>query len=547
MSDKPLPTDVETLRAMVLQRDATITAMAQTIGQQAIANERLEAQLKQLLSRAYGPKRERFSPTQGLLFTQADLDALAQESRPDAPPETPAVEHVEEAEAQKPPKKRRNRRLPGNLPRQTVRHELSDHERACPGCGEVRGEIGVETSEQLEMIPARFFVIVHERVKYACKSCQEHVTICAKPPQPIEKGLPGPQLLASCVVDKFGDHLPTYRIEDRASRSGLVIRRSTIGGWLAAMADLACPLYRLMIARVLRSRVIHTDDTPVPLLDPELDKTRAARFWGYLGDKSHRYIVYEFTESRRRDGPQTFLKDYSGYLQADAYGGYDGIYAHGQVKEVACWAHARRKWDAVKTLDPPRAHHALSTIGRLYKLEERLANASSTERRDARQEHSLPILQEFRQWLDVESPRLLPKSLTFEAAGYALNQWDALVRYCDDGDLAIDNNAAEREMRPMALGRKNWLFVGSPDAGQRAAILFSLVGSCKANQVEPQAYLAALFAELPKLLRDVRQSNDRAAESIPEDVLEAWLPDRWLQANPQHRWEIDAIRRRGRR
>ncbi len=413
-----------------------------------------------------------------------------------------------------------------------VLHELPQAERACPCCGEVRGEIGRETSEQLEYIPGTLKVIEHVRVKYACRACQEQVAIAAKPPQPIDKGLPGPGLLAHTVLSKYGDHLPLYRQEDILARHGVLIRRSTLCGWIAAAADVVQPLYGLMCQLLLSSRVIHTDDTPVKLLDPLLGHARTARFWAYVGDREHPYSVYDFTDSRQRDGPAKFLQGFTGYLQADAYGAYDGIYAGGQVVEVACWAHARRHWWEARTTDPRRAHHALGAITRLYQLESLLTNLADEERQAARQERAKPILTELREWLDEQRPAVLPKSPIGQATTYTLNQWAALVRYTENGGLAIDNNISERTVKIPAIGRKNWLFVASREGGRRAAILFSLVASCKANQVEPWAYLRDIFTRLPQL----------GDQPTPE-ALDPLLPDRWLAAHPQHRWHIDDLRR----
>jgi hypothetical protein len=342
---------------------------------------------------------------------------------------------------------------------------------------------------------------------------------------------PGPGLLAHTVLSKYGDHAPLYRQEDVHARYGIILRRSTLCDWIAAAADLAEPLYRRMCELVLDSRIIWTDDTPVKLLDPVLGRARTARFWTYLGDARHPYTVYDFTDSRARDGPRSFLKEFSGYLQADAYGGYDGIYASGRVVEVACWAHARRKWHEARTTDPPRAHHALALIQRLFEIEEDCRNVVPEVRRAARQERAVPLLAEFRAWLDSGCADCLPKSPIGQAATYALNQWNALVRYCEDGELTIDNNASERAVKIPALGRKNWLFVATRTGGRRAAILFGLVASCKTNQVEPWAYLRDLFSRLTSL-----------PENSPEN-LDPLMPHCWLVANPQHRWTIDTLRR----
>jgi hypothetical protein len=311
-------------------------------------------------------------------------------------------------------------------------------------------------------------------------------------------------------------------------RHGAQIRRSTIYDWLAAAADLIEPLVERMRRLVLASKVIHTDDTQVKLIDHALRGTRLARFWAYVGDRGHPYIVYDFTDSRQREGPARFLRDYRGYLQADAYGGYDGIYldSRGQIVEVACWTHARRYWWKARQSDPPRAHHALAVIRRLYAIERAAKEMTAEDRQALRAEHAAPLLAELKTWLDEQE--LLPKSLIGQAATYTRNQWAALQRYLEDGDLSIDNNVSERCVKPVAIGRKNWLFVGSKQAGARAARLMSLVASCKANCVEPWAYLRDLFTQLPAL---VCVDGDLAE-------LDSLLPDRWLATHPQHRWTI---------
>lgn len=538
-----LPDDLAALKALLVeerakfQRDrrqhqTVVSTMAQTISVQQRKLDQQEQRIAQLLRQFYGPKRERFHPDQLTFFDADELAALSQEAA-----ETPVADaSAGSAPADQRRQKGHGRRpIPAHFRRETMVHELSAEQRRCPACGDLRSEIGREQSEQLEYIPPQYKVLVHERVKYACQSCQEHVTIAAKPPQPVEKGLPGPGLLAHTVLAKYGDHAPLYRQEDVHARHGLLVRRSTLCDWIAAAADLAEPLYRRMCELVLLSRIIHTDDTTVKLLDGLLDHARTARFWAYLGDAQHPYTVYDFTDSRKRDGPADFLRNFRGYLQADAFSGYDGIYSGGAVVEVACWAHARRKWHEARTTDPVRGHHALALVQRLYQIEDDCRDVTPATRKDARQQQALPILAELRGWLDAESPKLLPKSPIGQAATYALNQWDALVRYCEDGELSIDNNASERAMKMPALGRKNWLFVASKNGGRRAAILFSLVASCKANQTEPWAWLRDIFTRLPAL-----------ASTAPEH-LDPLLPDRWLAANPQHCWEIDALRRQARR
>jgi transposase len=523
-----LPNDPARLRALLLeeraQHAATLAQIEATLSSQQRTIAQQEQTIARLLRRFYGPQQERIDPNQLTLFDTQELEALAEEL---------AAAKKEPSPASSSRKTGHGRRLlPRNLPRQQVLHELPESERACPCCGEVRQEIGRETSEQLEYTPATLKVIEHVRLKYACRGCQEQVAIAAKPSQPIDKGLPGPGLLAHVVLGKYGDHLPLYRQEDMLARHGVLLRRSTLCGWIAAAADLVEPVYERMCQLVLGSHVIHTDDTPVKLLDPLLGHARTARFWAYVGDGEHPYSVYDFTDSRQRDGPAKFLQNFAGYLQADAYGGYDGIYAGGRIHEVACWSHTRRYWWEARTTDARRAHHALGVIARLYQLEATFAELSHEERRAAREERAAPILAEFRAWLDEQRPGVVPKSPIGQAMTYTLNQWDALRRYTEDGALAIDNNISERTVKIPAIGRKNWLFVASQTGGRRAAILFSLVASCKANQVEPWAYLRNVFTRLPLL-----------GDSSGPESLDALLPDRWLADHPQHRWQIDQLRR----
>jgi len=512
----------------------------------------LEHQLKLLLQQIRGSRQERIDPDQLLLFSVEELKEIAAQL---------GDGELLDDDSPGPQRKRRRKspgrvgKLPDHLEREIIRHELSKEELACPCCGELRIEIGVETSEQLELIPAKLKALEHHRVKYACRSCEEHVTIADKPPQPIEKGLPGPGLCAHTVLSKFGDHQPLYRQEDIHSRLGKTIRRSTLCNWQALLAVLATALVMRMKYLVLQSKVIHTDDTSIKMLEPGRGVTRTCKFWPYLGDWLHPYAVYDFTLTRERDGPQKFLAGYQGYLQADAYSGYDCIYAGDDVLEVACGIHARRYWHRAIDNDPVRANTALGFIARLSQVETQLREAHPFEnlqgKRDfaavahGRQTHAMPILEEFKTWLDAESEskKILPKSPIRAAFTYTLNQWDALVRYTEEGYLSFDNNVAERLVKVAAIGRKNYLFVGSENGGHGAAIMYSLVSSAKANGVEPFAWLKEIFTALPYFREGEAFRQAAAGEPVTSTELDHLLPDRWLQANPDHKWTIDELRR----
>jgi hypothetical protein len=345
------------------------------------------------------------------------------------------------------------------------------------------------------------------------------VTTAEAPPRPIEKGVPGPGLLAHVAVSKFEDHLPLNRQEKIFKRKGLRIARSALCDWVAATAAILEPVYKAMVNEVRSSRILHTDDTPVPVLDRSLERTRTARLWVYVGDREHPFTVFDYTTSRRRDGPAEFLKDYRGYLQADAYGGYDGIYAGGDVIEVACWAHTRRKFFEARTSDPARAHAALVWIKELYKVEHEARELSAEERKGLRQERSKPVLVSFREWLEAEQAKVLPKSPMGMAISYALSNRVALERYTENGDLDPDNNEAEREIRPVAVGRKNWLFCGSDNGGRTAAILMSICASCRRHDVDPWAYMRDVLvrvsvepaSRIRELLPDRRKIEREAA------------------------------------
>ena len=343
------------------QHTAVVTEFSQALEAKQRSIAQLEHQIKLLLQKIRGSRQERIDPDQLTLFSMEELEQIAEQLKQGDPEDDLLDNDLSKGKRRR--RRGRSGKLPEHLPREIIRHELSEAERSCPCCGQTRDEIGVETSEQLELIPAQLKVIQHDRVKYACRDCQQHdvsahVAIADKPPQPIEKGLPGPGLCAYTVLSKFGDHTPLYRTEDITSRYGYTIRRSTQCGWQAELADLALPLVLRMKYLILQSKVIHTDDTSIKLL--EGGPAQTAKFWPYLGDCDHPYVVFEFTRTRERDGPARFLEGFAGFLQADAYSGYDGIYAGDKVKEVACWIHARRYWHQAQDNDPIRATQALS-------------------------------------------------------------------------------------------------------------------------------------------------------------------------------------------
>jgi transposase len=479
-----------------------------------------QQQIDQLRRRLFGQKSEKLNPNQPLLFPELAINT---------PPETPlpatTPENTESA-----PKRRGHGRneLNPKLRRERREYVLSEEQRRCP-CGGVCEKFGEETSEQLDYIPASLFVIEHVRTKYACKQCHDHVIVAGKPEQPISRGLPGPGLLAQVITCKYADHIPLNRFENICQRQGVKLARSTMCDWMKACVDLLTPLYDMMVSLVLTSRSVHTDDTRVPCQDSEQPgKTISARMWAYLGDVNNPFNVFDFTMTWSRDGPHDFLTKkaakFQGILQADALSGYDTICAELGIARAGCWAHARRHFYDARDSAPALVAEALARIGRLYgiekeikqTLEERKLAGEEAEALtlEVRQLRSVPELTSLCQWLEQQRDVALPKSPFGYAIQYALNHWEALLLYTRHGYLAIDNNAAERALRPIAVGRNNWLFVGSKTGGETAAVLFSFTSTCRRLNLDPFAYLRDVLSRL-------------AGGPLAAEELLFLLPDRW--------------------
>jgi transposase len=493
----PLPTDVATLQGMVRELLATVADLRKTVKAQ-------QHRIDDLTRRLYGRKSERVA---GAGSSPGEVPPAA------TPGGTPPRRHGHG-----------RRPLPEHLPRERVEIDLAESEKACPCCGRTRVRIGAETSEQLDYRSASLFVIQRVRHTYACVTCSRTadpadeptptIATAPLPPQPIDKGLPGPGLLVHVLVSKFADHQPLYRQAGILARHGVDVSRSTLGGWVAAAADLLKPLVDRMAALVRQSRVIQTDDTPVPVLDPGSRRTKTGHLWVYLGDAAHPYAVFDFTPTYSGDGPRAWFGGYARYVQADALKQYDPLFDRPPPRptEVGCWTHARRKFHDARTTDPARAHEAIARIRRLYDIEAEIAPLDDCGRQAARQARSRPVLDGLLAWLEQERPRVLPKSPMGTAVGYALGNRAALTRFTEAGYLQIDNNASERALRAVAVGRKNYLFAGSDAGGRSAAILYSVVGTCRRIGLDPLAYLRDVLRRLP---------------SLPDSRLDDLLPGRW--------------------
>jgi transposase len=484
MTKQELPKDVDQCHDIILQMYERMRKM--------------EQQISVLVREKYGRKSEVVNPGQLRIFSDLKPAEI--------------IESTVQQQQAISVKGHGRRKPPKELPRVRQEYRLPQEQLACPGCARQRETFGEEITQQYDYVPASIQVIEHVQIKYACKHCEGHVVIAPKPKTLFEKGLATEAMMGEIATRKFADHLPLNRLEGIFKRDGVHISRSTMCDWMMAMANGLNQLYQRMVERVLQSEIIWTDDTPVRMQDRTHEKNiRNARVWAYLGDKENPFTVFDFTESRKRDGPVEFLSGFSGYLQADAFVGYDCIYVGGSVIEVACWAHARRKFFEALQTNEKACSQALAIIQRLYAVEKEAHDFSIHERYELRQEKSAPMLLEFKQWLERQKLIELPKTPTAKAITYALNNWKGLSTFLERGDLTVDNNKTERTLRAMAVGRKNWLFMGSKAGGKAATILASFVATCKQHNIHPRLY----FEDVLKRL---------AYDPTDLDVL---LPDRW--------------------
>ena len=543
----------------------------------------------QLLRRwAFGARRERFvdDPRQKHLF---DLDSVlppsiaAPNSEASSTSESETEQEAAEKRAAAREKKRADRKLCLDaLPQVHHEHDIADEEKTCSVCGSEKRLIGEDISRMLEFVPAQLHVHNHHRKKYGCTCGKCGITMPPLPDKPIEKCIAGPGLISSLIVSKTSDHLPLYRSEDILVRHGLHISRSTQCDWLHSGAMLLLAFAAFMYQRIRSQRFIWTDDTPVMFFDrhgrvletkkkqkkgetpPEDTSLRRGRFWPYIGGDEAPYVVYDFTISRRRDGPKEMLSGWSGFLHADAYSGYDGVIhsSVGRIIEVACWAHARRYFEQAIGNYADLSKQAIRFIQRLYDIEDVASSMTHDERRALRQAESVPTLRQFREWMGINedgSPLdtsilhgLLPKSPLAKAIHYASANWKALNVYPTDGRVAIDNNMSERTVRMIAIGRKNWQFIGSEAAGYRMAVLYSIIATAKLHHLEPFAYVRDLLLQMRSLccvhdveVPDFRETSKltatefralgtKLASQLPSESLTALLPDNWVKNNSQH-------------
>jgi transposase len=491
--------DMEALKALVIAQHSELLEQHRSNAQEI---EHLKLVIEKYRRMIFGRKSEKLtSQLEQLEFRLEELEtaqvaeeAVQAEKEASQQGSTQTVTKLRRRPVRKP--------LPEDLPREVITH-LPPHN-CCPDCGGALRQFGEDVSEQLERIPATFKVIRHVRPKFACAGC-ERVVEAPAPARPIERGLPGPDLLAHVLVSKYGNHLPLYRQSEIFAREGVDLDRSTLAGWVGAASELLAPLVDQIRKHVLAASKIHADDTPVPVLAPGNGKTRTGRLWTYVrDDRPAGYttppaVWLTYSEDRKGEHPRRHLKDFKGALQADAYAGFHHLYGDGAIYEVSCWAHTRRKFHDIHVVHAsPTTTEAIARIGALYGIEEEIRGKPVDIRRSVRQDRTKPLLDDLRHWMEKTLTSLSTKSETSGAIRYALSRWRALTRFVDDGLLDIDNNAAERSLRSVVMGRKNYLFLGSNSGGQRAASLYSLIATAKLNGLDPEFYLRTVLARIPE-------------------------------------------------
>lgn len=474
----------------IQSRDAEIIQLTEIVRSQEIKIQALIREVAYLRRMRYGAKSEALSAEQRQLFEDdivQDMSAVGAELKLPAAPATPRSRAGRQA-------------LPEHLQRVEVRHEPESC--TCSACQANLVKIGEDVSEQLDIEPARFFVIRHIRPQYACRQC-ETVTAAPVAPAVIDGSLAAPGLLAWVATGKYLDHLPLYRLEQIAARQQVTLSRSTLSEWIGRMGFALQPLADRLMEMLKERQVLHADETPVKQLDPGAGKTKRAYLWSYRSndlDTGPPIVVFDYQSSRSGQHARDFLQDWRGHLMVDDYGGYKKLFASdGQaVTELGCWAHARRKFfDLQANGVHPQAAEALRRIATLYAVEEAARAMEHANRALHRQQNSLPILAEMHDWLIRLRTSTADGSGLARAIDYTLNRWASLVRYAQTGNLPIDNNPVENAIRPIALGKKNWLFAGSERAGKRAAAIQSLFATAKLNGIEPAAWLKDTLEKLP--------------------------------------------------
>jgi transposase len=475
--------------------------------------EKQQATINDLLRRLYGRKSERLDPNQTL------MDDVLIETLGEGATEEPEIASELPWLSKPKGKAKRNGRLelPEHLPHEEIIIPATEEQKTCPESGEPRRLIGYEESKKLDYVPETLKVLVIKREKWGSPMGSEEagVITAEKPSEAVPRCLAANGLLAHVAVSKFEDHQPLYRQERIFGRQNVPVSRKTMSDWLKGLSDALEPLETELCRRILAGNLVHHDDTPVNMLDPGAGKTKETRLWAALGGDRCQYVHFSFTRTRNKDGPEQFFRGYQGYIMCDEYGGYRSILNREGVTGLSCWAHARRRYDKAKLSKPAEAVEMLVMISELYKIEEQYRHAPEDVLLTVRRERSVSQLERIHEWVLEHQEQWLPKSPMAQAGQYVLNHWKGLKRYAESGDLPIDNNPVEQLIRQVAIGRKNWLFLGSETGGETAARLMSLIGTCHHLKINAWAYLKDVLDRLP----------DHPAERIGE-----LLPDEWAAA-----------------
>ncbi len=496
-----LPDDIDTLKRLVIEQ-------AMALNSERLLVEKLKLQIARLRRMQFGRSSERHDEQ------IAQLELIVEELEAKLPPQDAAQQPAPVASANKPTRKP----LPDHLVR-----EIEERAPACscPHCGTALKCLGEDLSEHLEFIPEHFKVIRVVRPKMNCPKCSAVIQEPARS-RPIPKSIAGAGLLAHVAVSKYLDHLPLYRQSEIYARQGIDLERSTMAGWIGAISALVQPLVEEIGRYVVAGTKVHADDTPVPVLDPGRGTTKSARLWAYVrddrpaGSTDPPAAWYRYTPSREGAHPRAHLAKFEGILQADGFSGFNGLYESGRIREAGCWAHARRKfYDLFEASRSPVAKEALDRIQTLYAIEEGIRGRPPAELLAVRQREAMPLLAGLESWMRATLARVSAKSQMAAAFNYSLKRWEALTRYSQDGSIEIDNNAAERAMKGPVLGRKNWLFAGSHDGGERAAAMYSLLETAKLNGIDPEAYLRQVLQRISDL------PINRIAELLPWNLAPA--------------------------
>lgn len=470
--------------------------------------DRLHAQYRQVLEQFKLAQQRKFARSSESNVLQLELQFDEADSVPvEALPEEENTATVTYTRS-----KPKRRPLPDNLPREVIEHDISEQEKQC-ACGCVKQRIGEEVTEQLEVIPAQLKVIKHVRPKYACNRCDEGVSIAPMPTLFLPKSMATPSLVAHTIVSKYQDHLPLYRQEKIWERMGIEMARNTVCGWIMSAAEVCTPMRDALIRILTASGYVQADETPVQVMDePNRKNTSISYMWLYRSAKPDKPVVlFDYRETRQADWPKEILNGYKGYLQTDGYRGYDWVEGKSDIIHLGCMAHARRPFvELVKLAKTTgKSHQAVAYFQKLYAIEKvaREGKYTSEQRFELRLEKAKPILDEMREWLTQSLRYAVPQSKLSNGLIYMHDRWTELTTYLTDGVLEIDNNGAENQIRPFALGRKNWLFSGSPRGGHASALFYSLIATSVASGWNPFEYLRYLFENIRTCKTDDDYSN----------------------------------------